>query len=90
LINCFFLFHVALDSYNNQSRKYTPGFFIPINFGVSTEEQSTSINNSDTFVVSKSLLQRPHTAPGSTEMFRPSSALDIPELSKENLSTMLE
>ncbi len=64
--------------------------FMPVQFRESTAQKSTSINNTNKFNVSKNSLQRSHTAPSSTEMFRPPSVSDIPELSKENLRSMLE
>ncbi len=63
---------------------------MPIQHEGPTSQQAPFIKDTNTFNVSQNLLQRPHTAPSSTEMFRPSSALDIPELSKENLRSMLE
>jgi hypothetical protein len=63
---------------------------MPIQFGGPTDQQFTSPNNNNIFNVPQNLLQRPHTAPSSTEMFRPPSTLDTPELSQENLLNMLE
>ncbi len=66
---------------------------MPIQSDGSNGQQSPFINNTNmpnVPPVPPNLLQRPHTAPSSTEMFRPSSACDIPELSEENLSSMLE
>ena len=67
-----------------------PSLFIPISSNVTTQQQPISISNTNTQNVRPHLLERPHTAPGSTEMFRPPSAVDIPELSQESLRIMLK
>ncbi|CAF2335899.1 unnamed protein product [Rotaria sp. Silwood2] len=78
-----------MGAFENYSRKQTPSLFIPINFGMPNEPQSIPISKSTSPFVSPYSLQRPYTAPSSSEMYRPSSALDIPELSQENLRDML-
>jgi hypothetical protein len=62
---------------------------MPIQFEGSSRQQFASSNGTNTNNTSPKFLQRSHTAPLAAEMFRPSSALDIPELSKENLRSML-
>ncbi|CAF0735294.1 unnamed protein product [Rotaria sp. Silwood1] len=76
----------AFSSYH---QKHSPSLFIPINFGMPTEHQPIPISNTSSPFVSSYPLPRPSTAPGACEMYRPSSALDIPELSQENLCDML-
>ena len=85
-----FYWIIGLNAYNSYSYQDIPNTFVPIQFEIPPEQQFVSFNNTNMLNIPQNLLQRPHTAPSSTEMFRPSSALDTPELSKENLSSMLE
>ncbi|CAF1614029.1 unnamed protein product [Rotaria magnacalcarata] len=75
--------------FKTYGRKYIPSLFIPISSDMTTQQRPIPIINANTQNVQPHLPERPHTAPGSTDMFRPSSALDIPELSQENLRIML-
>ncbi|CAF4562926.1 unnamed protein product, partial [Rotaria socialis] len=75
--------------FKNYGRKYTPSLFIPISSDITTQQQPIPISNANTQNVRPHLLERPHTAPGSTDMFRPLSALDTPELSQDSLRIML-
>jgi hypothetical protein len=65
---------------------------MPINFDMGNGKSAVSSNNnnSSSLAVPENVLPRPHTAPSFTEMFRPQSALDIPELSEVNLRNMLK
>lgn len=62
---------------------------MPINIALGNGQQIMSPSSSHNDDAQPHLLQRPQTAPGSTEMFRPQSALDIPELSRDSLRNML-
>ncbi len=63
---------------------------MPIQFKESFEQPFSSLSGTNMNNTSQNFLQRSNTAPSSTEMFRLSSALEIPELSKENLRSMLK
>lgn len=65
---------------------------MPINFDMGNDQSAMSNhnNNNSSLAVPENALPRPHTAPSFTEMFRPQSALDIPELSEVNLRNMLK
>ena len=64
--------------------------FIPITAGVFDQQMFTSVKTGINGQISQNPPPRPHTAPSSSERYRPSSALDVPELSQDNLRTMLK
>jgi hypothetical protein len=64
--------------------------FVPIHFGFNNHPSNAVMNTSGYAKLPKHLTPRPHTAPSSAEIYRPSSALDTPELSQDNLRTMLK
>ncbi|CAF0773843.1 unnamed protein product [Rotaria sordida] len=81
-----------IGTFKNYPRKQPPSLFIPINFEAAGEQQSIPIpvnHTSSPYDASPYGLQRSYTVPLATEIYRPSSALDTPELSQENLLDML-
>jgi hypothetical protein len=82
---------LGLNAYDNNQRQYMPNTFAPIRSEMNGEQQhSESGTNLSTFNVSPHLLERPRTAPSFNEMYRPPSAVSVPELSKESLHSMLK
>lgn len=65
--------------------------FIPINAG-NLDQNPNHLNGKSNNIddVSRQLVRRPQTAPVTNDIYRPSSALDIPELSKDSLRSMLK
>jgi hypothetical protein len=88
-MNCFCLI-LGLNLYDNNLRRHAPRTYTPIHFGTAGKEQSTFVTRSNALNVTENVLQKSRTAPSLTEMYRPPSALSIPELREESLQSMLK
>ena len=82
--------YAGLNSLSSYAPRYVPSLFIPINFELNNGRTSISVSHQNHTEIPNYQPPRPHTAPSSNEIYRPSSVTDIPELSQDNLRSMLE